>query len=393
MGKILISRISIRKNMALKELQKTYLKAHGKVRARHPKGKLGKVVHLVSEQCMDCVGYQVAEEQQVGQNNQKNNQSKESKLEVKKIVEGMSEAQIWETLKQADIKGLSGSGFPTYQKLKTVKMAECQSKYFIINAVACDPGLVHDAWLLKNHREEIEKGIEIVKRMIPFNEVIIAEPDKVPNRYPMGEERILIKQLLGAELMKEEIPAEKGYLVINVQTVYAIYKAFYLNEEQPSRYITVANINTGMARVAKVKMGQKIEELIKKLSQSKELHLEKFLASPEQIYAGMGIMDAEPITENQTLSAEIGFIGFGKAFEYNNEAKCKGCGACSRHCPKGIKLHKLLKAIDKGDTSKFEVYRLKECIECGTCSYYCKAGKNVMEILIQAKEKCYERYC
>ncbi len=369
MGKILISRISIRKNPELKEIQKAYLKAHRKVRARHPKGKLGKVVRLVSDQCIDCVGYQAAE----------------------KVVEDMSEAQIWGTLKQANIKGLSGSDFPTHQKLMTVKMAECQSKYFIINAVACDPGLVHDAWLLKNHKEEIEKGIEIVKRMIHFNEVIIAQQDKVPNRYPMGEERILIKQLLGVELKKDEIPAEKGYLVINVQTVYAIYKAFYLNEEQTNRYITVANINSGMARVAKVKMGQKIEETIKELSQSKELHLEKFLSSQEEIYAGMGIMDAEAIKENQTTSAAIGFIGVGKAFEFNNEAKCKGCGACSRHCPKGVKLHKLLKAIEKGDTSKFEVYRLNECIECGTCSYYCKVGKNIMEILMKAKEKCCER--
>jgi Na+-translocating ferredoxin:NAD+ oxidoreductase RnfC subunit len=39
-------------------------------------------------------------------------------------------------------------------------------KHLIINGVECDPGLVHDRWLIEHHMHEIEQGAEILKRLI-----------------------------------------------------------------------------------------------------------------------------------------------------------------------------------------------------------------------------------
>lgn len=373
MGKLLISKRSIKSNKELKVIQKEYLKANRHIRGKYPKGKLGKVVALKSNECMDCT---------------KNKRKESEKLN---ILENMKVEEIWDRIQKSDIRGLSGSNFPTIKKLETVKNSSSAEKYFIINAVACDPGLLHDSWLISHHRQEIEIGIEIIKRLIPFQKVILAEPNKVPNRYPMGEERILIKQLLGREIAKEEIPAKLGYLVLNVQTVYAIYKAVCNHSEKDMRYITVANIETGAARIVKVEIGQHISELIPTLKRDLGVGKDSrdSLEGLSQTYIGMGIMDADIATEESIISAKTGFIGFGIPVEFNNEAKCKGCGACSRRCPKGIKVHKLIRAIEKEEVFDFGKYQLDQCISCGTCSYYCKAGKNTMEILEKAKEKYY----
>lgn len=87
----------------------------------------------------------------------------------------------------------------------------------------------------------------------------------MPCRYPMGEERILIKTLLGLEIKNSEIPAEKGILVLNVQTVFSVYMAVVKNEQQKKRYITVADIDTGNARIAKVNMGQDLVEVVRNI--------------------------------------------------------------------------------------------------------------------------------
>lgn len=373
MGRLLISKRSIRSNKELKSIQKRYLKANRHIRGRYPKGKLGKVVVLESSECIDCT------------------KSARKEWEEVKAIENMSEEEIWERIKKADIRGLSGSNFPTIKKLETVKNARSTEKYFIINTVACDPGLLHDSWMISQYRQGIELGIELIKRLIPFQKVILAEPTKVPNRYPMGEERILIKQLLGREIAKEEIPAQLGYLVLNVQTVYALYKAVCNRSDKNTRYITVANIETGAARIVKVELGQHISELIPTLK--RDLGLDKdsrdLLESLSQTYIGMGIMDADIATEESIISAKTGFIGFGIPAEFNNAAKCKGCGACSRRCPKGIKVHKLIRAIEKGAELDLEKYHVDQCISCGTCSYYCRVGKNTMEILENAKERYY----
>lgn len=366
MGSVLITKKSVKANKTVKGIQKEYLKAHRQIKSRYPKGKLGKVVSLSSEEVLDLTG----EEHKNVRHNAYS-------------IDEISVMEIWDRLKKAELRGLSGSGFSTLEKIETVSKSDTKEKFFIINGVACDPGLLHDAWLLRNHRDEIEKGIKVIERLIAFKKVIVATSNNVPSRYPMGEEKILIHSLLDINLDKGDIPARKGILVLNLQTVYAIYKAIYVNEERQTRYITVASLDLGNGRVAKVNMGQSVEEITRLLSgiNSREFRGEE----GNKWYVGMGVMDAELVCSNHRVSAETGFIAIGNAYQFDNSAKCKGCGACSRKCPKGIKVHKLIRAIDKDKLKKEDQWQLEECISCGTCSYYCMAGKNLMEIIAEAK--------
>lgn len=369
MGRLLISKKSIRSNKVLRGIQKEYIKGHKQVRTRYPKARLGKVVKVIDNQVIDCT--------------LANNKDQLAHEGI--INDALTKNEILERIQRADIKGLSGSGFPTIQKIEALLSAKVAHKYLIINGVACDPGLLHDTWLIQNKCEDIKKAVQILNRLVSFEEVVVATPDSVPCRYPMGEEKTLIKQLFGTELTKEDIPTEKGFLVLNLQTTYAIYKAFYDEAELKNRYITVANLETGVASVVKTYIGQPVSKVLQVVSASTVLGVREMINTGKNIYVGMGIMDAEDYSEQMVISEQTGFIGIGEAAEYHNEAKCKGCGACTRKCPKGIDVKRIIRSIEKGDLSNLEAYGIDQCMHCGTCSYFCSAGKNTMEIMMKVR--------
>lgn len=368
MGRLLISKRSVRSNEAIRKIQKEYISNHKQVKSKYPKAKLGKIVKAVDDNIIDC------------------SLIKEKFDHQKGTLEMFSKESIIEKIEKANIKGLSGSGFPIIEKIKSVQNAEVTHKYLIVNGVACDPGLIHDTWLAREKSKEINMGIQILNKLISFKEVIIATPDILPCRYPMGEERVLIKQLLGVELSKNEVPSEKGYLVCNIQTVYAIYTAFFDEKELKTRYITIANLETGAASVAKVNLGQSVGEILENPIVDQKLDIKKFIKGSDSVYVGMGSMEADLYSKDMTISEKTGFIGLGSAAEYDNGAKCKKCGACSKKCPMGVDVKRMINAIEKGDFANLQAYGIDKCIHCGTCSYYCRAGKNTMEIMMKRED-------
>lgn len=353
MGKLLISKKFIRKNKQLKKIQKDYLKANKKIKLKYPKAKLGKVLENYDERFVDC----------------SNKDDKEISFDINKY----SSAQILDKISSKDIRGLSGSGFPEINKIKSVLESNANEKYLIVNAVACDPGLLHDSYILKNLIKEVKEGIEVLQKCINFNNVIIASKENIPSKYPMGAEKILIKYLLGIDIGKDEVPADKGILVMNIQTVYSIYEAFYKEKSNKTRYITVGNLNNGMGEVVKVEIGQTVGEILSKTNISYE--------SSEKIYIGMGAMESHDASLNTKISLEDNFIAFGEAAIFNDDEKCKGCGGCTRKCPMGVDVHEIIKAIDSGNAEDLKRYSIDNCIMCGTCSYFCRASKNTMRII------------
>lgn len=354
MKKLLISKRFVNGNNFLKAIQKNSLKENKSIKYRKVKAKIGKVIKNNENKCIDCSA-----------------DYEEMKKDVS--IDKFTSEEIIERIAEREILGLSGGGFPTDKKIKEVLNSKTKVKYLIVNAVECDPGLLHDEYLLLNFKDEIEKGINILKKCINFDKVIIASKKNVPNKYPMGAEKLLIKYLLDIDVDAGTFPTEKGILVLNVQTVYAIYEEFYKNKMERTKYITVANLNTGVGRVVKVRLGQPLEEVLNKIDIGyKKSH---------SIYYGMGIMGASECKDDEVISGRGNFIGFGNAAYYDNNEKCIKCGLCSRKCPMNVNVKKIVLAIDNKTSEDLTQYNIDKCIRCGTCSYFCKAGKNIMEII------------
>ncbi len=90
--------------------------------------------------------------------------SKENLIFKKNIK--LSGDKLLSIIQDCNIEGNGGAGFSLYKKLKTFIDSVVDNKIIIINAVECDPGLIHDRWILKNKLNEVIKGIEIIKQIL-----------------------------------------------------------------------------------------------------------------------------------------------------------------------------------------------------------------------------------
>lgn len=361
----LITKKEVKRNKSLKGIQKEYHKNHRRIKAHFPNARISKVVRLRErDSFFDFT----------------------DKIDGKTEPKSITAQQLLETVRSMNISGLGGSAFPTDKKLRAVIESGATDKFLIINGVECDPGLLHDAWLIKNHLPELEAGIKLLADAISFQRIFLATKDAptvtakgyeivvVPNRYPMGAEKILVEHVLGISLAPKDIPAEKGILIMNVQTLHAIYEAVCQNRPADSRLITVADLNTGEAVIARAYLGTSMTELMDRITQKHH---------NQSVYVGGGILSARKASPNETLSANINLIAYGKDVEYDQAAKCRKCGACAKKCPMKIQVHKIVQRYEMNDSNVGE-FHPELCLRCGSCTYHCTAGKNTMEIVAAA---------
>lgn len=66
-----------------------------------------------------------------------------------------------EKLEKSGLKGRGGSGFPTFDKWKTVLETKAEQKYLICNGAEGEPGVKKDHYILENFPEIVIEGIKI----------------------------------------------------------------------------------------------------------------------------------------------------------------------------------------------------------------------------------------
>ena len=362
----LITKKVVRQNRKLRRIQNDTRKRNKHIKGRFPKARISKVIELTGKKPF----YNLS-----------------GLAEIKKMWNGSSLEDILAEIGKYELVGQSGSGFPTQRKINAVLNAKTEEKYLLINGVECDPGLLQDEWLLENRFAEIEAGITFLSNYINFKRIILAVKESklqklvssafdihiVPDRYPMGEERILINEVLGRSLNRDEIPAEYGILVLNLQTVHAISEILKGEYQAGTKYITVADYTIGEAVVAKVKVDTAVSEILMKTLGYRE---------GKESYTGGGIMMGHKAGVNEVITATTNFVAYGMSTQYLEDGKCRKCGACARKCPMNIRVDKIVQALEKNKNADVSIYHPETCIRCGTCTYHCRAGKNTMEAVL-----------
>lgn len=305
-----------------------------------------------------------------------------------KEMDTLSRDEIIKRITQNGIFGCGGSAFPAYRKINAVIQSKALEKHLIINGVECDPGLIHDKWLMKNYPEEILCGIELLKRCVEFKSVTLAVKGgrgisslrnlkvyKVLDYYPAGAEKELIKRILGKNLAHNIITPIEGILVFNVQTVYSIYEAVIKNKKADSKFITVANLNKKTGIVIRTKLGVKVYDIIRDLYKQNGL-----------VYCGGGAMESHEAAEEEIVDKQTNFIAITNYPDYKESPQCSGCGACILICPSGLRINKISELIENEDLKGTKRYSPEKCISCGSCSYVCPAGKKLSIQMRRARE-------
>lgn len=158
------------------------------------------------------------------------------------------DASKLDMVKAAGVVGLGGAGFPTGIKLN-INLAEtpmgeldpeinpelpadfkldCEKGYILINAAECEPGLEHNIRQIEEQCDKVIRGVKYCMEITNADKAIFAIKKKnqkaikilqkalesepaismhlLPDIYPMGEERAVVRECLGVNLTTMQLP-------------------------------------------------------------------------------------------------------------------------------------------------------------------------------------------
>lgn len=161
-------------------------------------------------------------------------------------------------VKAAGIVGMGGAGFPTGVKLGT----NLEGGYILVNAAECEPGLKHNIKQLEEQAEKTVRGVEYCMEMSNASKGIFAIKKKnakaisavkaaikdkpnisihlLPDIYPMGEERAVVRECLGILLDPTQLPSAAKANVVNAETVLRVAEA--IEDQKPCIYKNISVI-------------------------------------------------------------------------------------------------------------------------------------------------------
>ncbi|MEA4849602.1 MAG: proline reductase-associated electron transfer protein PrdC [Clostridiaceae bacterium] len=165
---------------------------------------------------------------------------------------------IAEMVKASGLIGMGGAGFPTHIKLGT----DLNGGVILANGVECEPLLKHNIKQITENPQIVyngilyamkatnaKKGILAIKSknsqaIKAFKSIIKPEDNigvaELADMYPMGEERAIIREVLGKLLGTDQLPSAANAVVLNVETLSRITEAVEQQKPVISKNVTVA---------------------------------------------------------------------------------------------------------------------------------------------------------
>ncbi len=324
--------------------------------------------------------------------------------------ENLTRDDILNAVKDAGIIGLGGAGFPTHVKL--APKDSLAIKYLIANGAECEPYLTCNDQLMRGYAKEIVEGMEIVLKLFPNAQGVIAIENNKPEaiaamqkaaaghkrirvlglrtKYPQGGERSLIKVIAGIDYPITKLPADVGCIVDNVGTIYAIERAVLYHEPLFRHVMTVTGEAIREPSNFIARDGTSFQELIEAAGGIREgVEAKKIISGGPMM--GIAVSSTEvPITKTTnaiTVLAEDPVEAADRQM-----TPCLHCGRCTTVCPNGLMPQMMADAVAAGDYERYEkkLFGL-DCISCGSCTYICPAKRPLTQTFKQTKAEIMAR--
>ena len=308
-------------------------------------------------------------------------------------LEDFSKEEILKIIREAGVVGLGGAGFPTHVKLSPPPDKKVDT--VIINGCECEPYLTTDNRIMIEESDKLVLGLQIILRVVDGAKGMIAIEDNKPEaiaalqkacegvsgvevvvvktKYPQGAEKQLINAVTKREVPSGGLPADAGCIVNNVDTVIAIHRAFFRGRPLMRKIVTVTGGAITNPGNYKVRIGTKINELVKIAGGFKEEPAKVVIGGPMM---GTAIFDLDvPVVKT---TGGVLFLTKEEA-HIPEEEGCIRCAQCVEHCPIGLIPIELNTDVLRDNSENFLKHNGLECIECGSCSYICPAKRRLAQ--------------
>lgn len=299
-----------------------------------------------------------------------------------------------EFMMNAGIVGCGGAGFPTYIKYKFAKDIQT----LIINAVECEPFITADYKLMQDNIEDFIVGVKAMKKMACAAEAVIAikksHPELielvgrkiqgivgvkvvgVPDVYPMGWERTLVRELIKKEY--DKLPSEVGAIVNNATTAIAFAKAMLYGVPIVEKTLTISGTGVQKPMNVRVPLGVPASELIAACG--------GYTSEAVKVIAGGPMMGKTITNDKFCVDRAMNAITVLENIPFSSVA-CLRCGKCSDHCPSGLQPVRIAQAVKIGNKDLMSKLCAMDCVECGLCTYVCPSRLDVTENVRKAKRQ------
>ncbi|MBO0441213.1 electron transport complex subunit RsxC [Candidatus Enterococcus ikei] len=308
-----------------------------------------------------------------------------------------------ETIKNNGIVGMGGAGFPT--DVKFLLKEHQQMETLIVNAVECEPFVTADRRIIIEQMNDFIEGINMLQEMLSIKQCVIAIESSseeavqkleakidnnriklkiLPNHYPQGAEKIVIKAVLGKELPAGKLPIDLNVGIINVSTVLATFHALKENRPLIDRVVTVSGTPIKHPKNLRVRIGTPVEHVIEACG--------GFIESPMKLINGGPMMGKviqnldEPVTKTTSLILAL----TKEEAKIPEEQNCIRCSECVNACPVNLQPISISNAYRAGDIEETKRLGVLNCIDCGACSYICPSKIDILSDIRAAKQKVLE---
>ncbi len=307
--------------------------------------------------------------------------------------DGLTAEVLLGIIRDAGIVGQGGAGFPTHVKL-TMKEG-VQPDTVVVNAAECEPYLTSDYRLLLEKTDEFIAGIRVLLQLYPAAVCRIGIENNKPaaiavlkeklagenriaicplkTKYPQGGERMLIHAVTGRDINSKKLPIDAGCVVVNVSTVWSIYRAVCRQIPQITAIMTVTGDAAAAPCNLAVPTGISYRQVLEEAGGLKG-EAEKLIAGGPMMGQALLSLDV-PVTK--TSSAILAMTTDQVALQ--EPTPCIRCGRCVGACPSGLVPATLVQASDANDLETFQRLGGMECMECGSCTYVCPARRRLTQ--------------
>ena len=302
-------------------------------------------------------------------------------------------------IRDAGVVGMGGAGFPTHIKLAVRNPKRI--RYVLVNGTECEPYMTSDYRRMLESPEELVEGLRIVLSLFERATGIFAIEDNkrdaitaiqlasgsesrmevrvLETKYPQGAERMLIYACTGAEINSSQLPADAGCIVLNVETLHAIYEALVLGRPVTRRAVTVTGKALKAPKNLLIPIGTSFSEL-PEAAGGYAKPPKKFVCGGPMRGVAMKSLDV-PVTKTVT-----GFLCMSQ--DYTDKAGvCIRCGACTEACPIHLLPTKLADAAEAEKEQEFRDMNGMECLGCGSCSFVCPARRMLAPSIQEMRRK------
>ena len=303
---------------------------------------------------------------------------------------------LQDVIRESGIVGLGGAGFPAHVKIR--EGVETAVDTLIINGVECEPYISCDDRLIREKPGYIINGTRMIQHAVQAKHCVIAlEEDMqeayaalkdlvdddielvlLPEIYPQGGERQLIKALTGKAVPSGGLPIDIGVVMHNAGTAAAAYRAVTRGEPLISRYVTVTG-DIPDPRNLQVLLGTPVKHCAIQCGYQEQ--------DKEAIILGGPMMGLHVNNLDMPIIKTTNCVLVTSVNNQNPEMPCIRCGKCIEVCPAELLPQQLYWFAKAKDQDRLREYHLFDCIECGCCSYVCPSKIPLVRYYRKAKRQ------